>query len=405
METQTVLLTTTYYPPYHTGGDAVYVRYLARGLARLGHEVSILHSVDAYKVAKGAHVPEGGVLEEDRALGIDITSIRSPFGKLSPYSAFILGRSAWNRKQFDRTVERTEPDLVHHNNIYFLGADLLDAPGKYRRYHTIHDYWAVCPKRELTRGWKNVCQEPGRGCAVCLMRSGMPPQLWRRGRRLKDAFLGLDGMIAPSNYARDVVGDWTGRKKSIRTIHNFSPENPYAGRVEKRDHVSFLFVGRIARKKGINELLDAMSELKREGSERRLVVVGSGPLKTQVRSRVQNGLEGTVDCREWVDDDELARLFARSSAVVIPSFWPDNNPIVVAEALAAGTPPITSNWGGLPEVPRKIDRSLVFDDDGLVRTLRDFEPGGYDPSRLVRFHRENLSIDAYLKQYLKVIRG
>src|SRR5947209_7940112 len=43
-------MVTTFYPPYHFGGDAIGVQRLARGLVRRGHEVTVIHDVDAYNL-------------------------------------------------------------------------------------------------------------------------------------------------------------------------------------------------------------------------------------------------------------------------------------------------------------------------------------------------------------------
>ena len=52
METLRFLLVSTFYPPYHLGGDAVHVQYLAEALAAQGHEVHIEHSPAAYRVKR-----------------------------------------------------------------------------------------------------------------------------------------------------------------------------------------------------------------------------------------------------------------------------------------------------------------------------------------------------------------
>ena len=44
METMKILMVSTFYPPYHLGGDAVHVKYLADELTKAGHEVHIIHS-------------------------------------------------------------------------------------------------------------------------------------------------------------------------------------------------------------------------------------------------------------------------------------------------------------------------------------------------------------------------
>lgn len=41
---------TTFYPPYSFGGDAMYIYRLAHTLAGLGHEVDVIHNVDAYRL-------------------------------------------------------------------------------------------------------------------------------------------------------------------------------------------------------------------------------------------------------------------------------------------------------------------------------------------------------------------
>jgi hypothetical protein len=46
---------TTFYPPYNFGGDGIGIQRLARGLARQGHHVTVVHDVDAYRLLhKGA---------------------------------------------------------------------------------------------------------------------------------------------------------------------------------------------------------------------------------------------------------------------------------------------------------------------------------------------------------------
>src|SRR6266704_702384 len=43
-------MVTTFYPPFSYGGDATYVRNLARALVEQDHEVEVIASTDAYRV-------------------------------------------------------------------------------------------------------------------------------------------------------------------------------------------------------------------------------------------------------------------------------------------------------------------------------------------------------------------
>ena len=44
---------TTFYPPYHFGGDAVSVQRLARALVKRGHRVTVVHDIDAFNALGG----------------------------------------------------------------------------------------------------------------------------------------------------------------------------------------------------------------------------------------------------------------------------------------------------------------------------------------------------------------
>ena len=72
-------LPTTFYPPYHFGGDATYVRGLSRALVSLGHEVEVMHCVDAYRLMKGNSMPQ-----DVADAGVIVHRLKSRFGFLSP---------------------------------------------------------------------------------------------------------------------------------------------------------------------------------------------------------------------------------------------------------------------------------------------------------------------------------
>ena len=59
-----ICMVTTFYPPHHFGGDAVYTERLVHALARRGHDVTVVYSADAYRALGGngeaAAAPEPG---------------------------------------------------------------------------------------------------------------------------------------------------------------------------------------------------------------------------------------------------------------------------------------------------------------------------------------------------------
>jgi len=43
-----IIMFTTFYPPYSFGGDAIGVQRLAHALAARGHQITVVHDIDAY---------------------------------------------------------------------------------------------------------------------------------------------------------------------------------------------------------------------------------------------------------------------------------------------------------------------------------------------------------------------
>src|SRR5512140_1594429 len=55
---------TTFYPPYHFGGEAMYLYRLTNALARRGHKVTVVHCVDSYRLLTSAG-PRGSFPHHD----------------------------------------------------------------------------------------------------------------------------------------------------------------------------------------------------------------------------------------------------------------------------------------------------------------------------------------------------
>ena len=82
-----ICMVTTFYPPWHHGGDGVFVRQLSHALANRGHRVEVVHSIDAYRLrARRPHPDEGG------HPGVSVHGIESPLGALALLASQQTGR-------------------------------------------------------------------------------------------------------------------------------------------------------------------------------------------------------------------------------------------------------------------------------------------------------------------------
>jgi glycosyltransferase involved in cell wall biosynthesis len=391
-------MTSSFYPPYHVGGACIHVKYLAEQLARRGHEVHVMHSLDAYRIKRGKHLP---VQKEREHINVYIHTLESPLKKLDPLIVYTLGTSFHVRKKFLEIVKSTHPDVVHNHNISLLGYNILNKEGDYLSLYTAHDYWLICPTNNLLKNKEEVCRK--KSCFSCAIKSGRPPQIWRSLRGFRKAIECIDLMITPSNYVRRRLAQEIGIK-SI-TIPNFVPPPP--GNISPVDDSNyFLFVGMLEIHKGILNLLELFKELRNEINAK-LLIVGEGSLKNYVRRFIErNSLGKLISYIGFVDKKELYSLYRGASAVIMPSICPENAPLVALEALSVGTPIIASNIGGLPEIVGKVDNKLIFSDRvELKNLLLDFPKNKFPPSKIKEVYDKNFSSKAYIDKYIEAIQS
>jgi glycosyltransferase involved in cell wall biosynthesis len=115
-----------------------------------------------------------------------------------------------------------------------------------------------------------------------------------------------------------------------------------------REH--FLAVGRIVPQKRIEVVVEAFRDL-----DAQLVVAGDGVSLRSLRSRAPRNVRFTG----FVGDDELRDLYRRSAGLVCPSV--EDFGLVMAEALASGTPVIAPRAGGALEIVSDGETGLLLE--------------------------------------------
>ncbi len=111
-----------------------------------------------------------------------------------------------------------------------------------------------------------------------------------------------------------------------------------------------LFVGRLVKEKGVSTLLEAFEDMSSNGTDARLVIAGDGPMRESLAGEaVRLGLDGNVEFKGFVDDATLVSLYKTSDVLVVPSLYEPFG-MVALEGMAAGTPVVVSDVGGLSEV-------------------------------------------------------
>jgi len=124
------------------------------------------------------------------------------------------------------------------------------------------------------------------------------------------------------------------------------------------DH-QILFVGQLVRGKGLDTLLDAMTNVSPEIS---LVICGKGSMEQDYKVQAkQNGLNSRVHFMGQLPAEQISHYYRTSAAVVIPARAPETFCLVGLEALKSGVPVIATNVGGMGEWLKPNINSLSFE--------------------------------------------
>lgn len=110
-----------------------------------------------------------------------------------------------------------------------------------------------------------------------------------------------------------------------------------------------LFVGRLAPKKRVCDLLSAFASVRESVPESELIVVGTGPQEDALRAQAEElGIKDDVRFEGHVSDERVTEFYASAQAFALPSVW-EGHPLTLLEAWASGTPVVASAVEGIEE--------------------------------------------------------
>jgi len=186
---------------------------------------------------------------------------------------------------------------------------------------------------------------------------------------------------------RDILQLFNVKPEKIVVVYNaidehFSatPSEEHVERIRERyqlDHKFVLYVGNIKPHKNLVRLIEAFSQLRRTHDDLKLLIIGDeiSRLPALRRAVHRHKLHKHVRFLGYLKDDTLTVLYRLASVFVFPSLY-EGFGLPPLEAMASGTPVVTSNVSSLPEVtgdaavlvdPYDVD-SIV---DGIRRILDD----------------------------------
>jgi phosphatidylinositol alpha-mannosyltransferase len=133
-----------------------------------------------------------------------------------------------------------------------------------------------------------------------------------------------------------------------------------------------LFVGRLESRKGFPIAVQAFERVAPAYPDLRLVVIGDGSQRDAV-DELPEKIRARVDMLGRIDDAQLPRYLRSAAAYLGPATGGESFGIVLAEAMAAGTPIVASDISGYCDVARNEKEAILVppgDADALARGTR-----------------------------------
>lgn len=350
------LLLTNEYLPYIYGGAGVHIDYLSRELAKI-MEVEVRSFGD-----QETDLPNLKV----RGFGVNTAIFSCPKNLNSVFGAI--------RRCIDFNTVGVDADVVHCHTWYtHFGAILAKINYNIPMVLTVHSL-------EPLRPWKREQLGYGYDCSSWVERTAIEM---------------ADAVIAVSEETkRDVLRLFNIDEDHIRIIYNgIDPEEYY--RRSSRDHLAknginpdqpyILFVGRIARQKGIIHLVNAIKYMD-PGFQ--VVLCAGAPdtpeiaeeMKQAVAAAQRSHRPGIIWIEKMVTKDVVYELYSHAAVFVCPSIYEPFG-IINLEAMACETAVVASAVGGIKEV-------VVDGETGYLVPLEQIQESPFEPVDPDKFSRD-----------------
>ena len=142
---------------------------------------------------------------------------------------------------------------------------------------------------------------------------------------------------------------------------------------------NFLFLGRLGKRKGVYDLINAVQLVTEKDKRIKIYLAGDGEIEL-VKATIRNaGLNKQIEVEGWVDFIGKINLMKKVSTVILPSYN-EGLPMAILEGMAAGKVIISTKVGAIPEVITDYENGILIDagdvealSDAIIKVINDSE--------------------------------
>ncbi len=391
------------------------MKVVSINLGNAGSTGGIARNIKNYAKSQGIEVftayPDSSITRplEDH----DIVIGKDTFRRLNRKVAYLTGYNGCfsfvATCQFLKTIKKISPDVIHLHNLHHSYCNLpmlfkYLKQSKVRVVWTLHDCWAFtgqCPHFTMVKcnRWKTGCHDCSQFNLYPEAKVDRTALMWRKKN---EWFNGIDNLhiVTPSQWLANLVKQSYLKEYDVTVINNgidtdiFKPMNSSFKTDNHLDN-KIIILG-IAfgwgKRKGYDIFLKLADDLP---DEYKIVLVGNvGTLPRNDKILYINRTH---------DQQELAEIYSCADILANPT-REENFPTVNIEALACGTPVITFDTGGSPEIPDSTCGYVVDVDDydgfkdALIRCTKDCY---YSEEDCIR-RAQTFTVEKMLRNYINL---
>lgn len=272
-----------------------------------------------------------------------------------------------------KKIDEFKPDIIHLHNLHdsYINLPMLFS---YIKKHnvptvwTLHDCWAFtgqCPHFTMVK-----CDKWKAGCHNCPQYKEYPASLYDNTKKMwqlkKKWFTGVKNMtiVTPSEWLAGLARESYLKQYPIEVINNgidlnvFKPTHSNFRKQYGIPGDKYIVLG-VSFAWGYRKGLDCFVEMAEKlGEQYQIVLVGTDD---EIDKNLPHNI---ISIHRTQNQKELAEIYSAADVFVMPT-REENYPTVNMEAIACGTPVVTFDTGGSPE--------MLDDKTGIVVEANDIE--------------------------------
>lgn len=191
----------------------------------------------------------------------------------------------------------------------------------------------------------------------------------KKKRQVIDTLQVADMVIALSNEWKNKFDNKFGLTNCYVLENGINTEKLAPAIVDtKKNQTSFVTLGRLGKRKGTYDLVDAIEIARKKVPNIRCYLAGDGEIDKFCNIIVERGLQNNIEVVGWADFTKKLELLSKVSTVVLPSYN-EGLPMSILEGMTTGKAIISTTVGAIPEVVKEENGILI--QPGDVQALAD----------------------------------